>query len=379
MDRWMSRVVTLVIVVIALVILAVLGSALLGYVLHGVKDNEIAVKLRRSVIISVVGPGVYTDWNPFADIVEVKIEGVPFCAEDAEVLTKDQQRIGVKVCGTAHRPGLEKSDVLQANWSQYRTFYTSDEALVGRTRTENGQLITESFGLMQNIAQQAMKVCVGDRTFAQAVVGTARDEMRQCVDEQMSILAINYGGIEVKNIVVPNIILGPEVQSLLDQITKSKFEVDLARQDTLKAEENGRRQLAEQQATIRVEQGRVQELQRQAAITADLERQALEAQMAVINAEKANDLLIAQRDLEIALAKLEVEKAKALALIAKDTALAQLYSEHPEFLDYLVQLGWANALAQAGAIYIPSGTDPMTIIQPNGQGAQVVIPATPTP
>ncbi|RJR27458.1 hypothetical protein C4561_02065 [candidate division WWE3 bacterium] len=377
MDRGYSRWATLVVAVLILLVLLAAGTAVFGYMLHGVKDNEIAVKLRRSVITDIVGPGVYNDPSWFADIHDIKIEGVRFYAVDPEVLTKDQQRIGLVVEGDVYRPGLDKVDVIRDGWSLYRTFYTNDKALVGEIGTsERGEKFVQTPGLMQGLAQQAMKVCVGDRTFAESVVGSARDELRGCIDEEISKLAIQYGGIEVRNIIVPNIILSPEVTSLLDQITNSKFQVDLARQDTLKAEENGRRLLAETQAQIRVEQGKIQEEQRQAAITAELERKALEAQKVVIEAEKANELLKAQKDFEIAVAIFEVKKQEALSLIAKDTALAELYSLHPEYLDMLVQEMWSAALAEAGAIYIPAGTDPTTIIQPGtgSTGVNVIVP-----
>jgi hypothetical protein len=364
MNRGASRTIKWIVFIIVLFVLTLGGVSLLGYIWHNVGSHEIAIKFRRSVITDVVGPGVYTDLNPFADIKDIKIEGVKFCAVDPEVLTDDQQRIGVEVCGTVHRPGLDKIDIIKSNWSQYRTFYTSDEALVGKTRTENGVLITEIPGLMQNLAQQAMKVCVGDRIFDEAVVGSARDELRTCIDEEIQKLINNYGGIESRNIVVPNIILRPEVLAL---------EVI----NTRKADETGRRELAQQQATIRVEQGKVQEKARQDAITAELESEALEARKAVINAQKANELLQIQKDLEIAEERLKVKQTEALAAIAQDVALADLYALHPEFLDYLVQQEWADALADAGAVYVPAGVDPMTIIQPHGAGVDVVVPASP--
>lgn len=97
----------------------------------------------------------------------------------------------------------------------------------------------------------------------------------------------------------------------------------------------------------------------------------------MITAQKGNDLLEAQKNLEIAEARLKVERANAEALIAKDVALAKLYSEHPEFLDYLIQQGWAAALAKANVVYLPAGTDPTTILNVGDGTTQPVVPVTP--
>ncbi|MBN1149338.1 MAG: hypothetical protein JXA78_18900 [Anaerolineales bacterium] len=378
--RWIGRWIGFsLLVIILLFMVGILGVSIFGYALHSVGDNEIAVRLQKSVIKDIVGPGVYTDLNPFADIVDIKIEGVPFCAEDVEVVTKDLQRIGVRVCGTVHRPDLAKSTVLKQNWSQYKTFYTNDDDLVGRYENRGGQEVLIAKGLMQELSQQAMKVCVGDRIFNEAVVGTARDVLRTCMDEEISKLAEGYGGLEVRNVVVPDIILGDDVKQLMDDITKSRFETDLAVQNAIKAKEQANERLAQEQGSIRVEQGRVQEQKRQEAITADLEKQALEAQLAVIIAQKANDLRNAQEDQKIAEAQLEVEKTRAQAEIASVLALANLYADNPEYLDFLIQQLWAQAWANTDKVVVPAGTNPITILSPQSTPVPIVINPTTAP
>lgn len=39
---------------------------------------------------------------------------------------------------------------------------------------------------VQDLARQAMKVCVGDRTFDDNIIGTARDALRACIDDELS-------------------------------------------------------------------------------------------------------------------------------------------------------------------------------------------------
>ena len=365
----MNRSYTWLAILGALVIVAAIVLSLFGYVAHSVQPNEIAVRLRSSRIISIEGPGIYHDLNLFADIVDVKIEGVPFCAEDPEVLTRDQQRIGLRVCGTVHRPGLEKADQYVQFWSQYRTFYLSDAALVGEEVRDVGF----RNGLMQELGPQAMKVCVGDKTFTESVVGSARDVLRNCIDEEMSKLATNYGGLSIQNVIVPNIILGEEVQVLLDAITKAKFETDLAIQAAVKAKADADRTLAEEQGKIRVEQGKIQEEQRQKALTAELERKALEAQMQVIVAEKANELRAIQLSQEIAEGELQLKITLAKADLAKVAAEAQILTDNPAYWELRIAQMWADAWKNATKIVVPAGTDPMTVIDPDGQ-TPVVIP-----
>lgn len=335
-----------------------ISRALFGYFWHDVAANEIAIQFRKSQITNVVGPGNYNDTNWWADITNIKIEGVPWCAQDDEVITKDKQRVGVKACGTVHRPGLEQADVYRNLWSQYRTIYTSDDALVGSADGTTP-------GLMTNMGQQAMKVCVGDRNFDEAVVGAARDGLRECIDSEVDKLAKNYG-LRVENLTVPNVIIGPSVQTLLDQITDAKYQTKLAEEAALKAKADADRQLAEQQGEIRVEQGRIQETERQQAITAGLQKERLVAQQSVIEAQKANDLQTAQLQLAVEQAELEVAKTAAQAEIAGQMALATLFQQNPIYAEYMAHLASTQAWGKLDKVIVPAGTSVDSILSPDG-------------
>jgi hypothetical protein len=367
------------VVLVALLLLGFLIEATaFGYILYGVDSNEIAVQLQSGQIKDIVGPGVYMDLNPFADIQVIKVEGVAFTAYDPEVLTKDQQRIGGVVQGTVFRPGLAESPQILTNWALYKTYYTDDKALVGKVEYKDGKWVMESAGLMQTGALQAMKVCVGDRTFAEAVVGTARDLLGTCIDDQLSEFVQQYGGIQVQNITVPNVELTPKVQELMDAITQSKFETDLASQNKLKAQKEAERTLAERQGAIMVEQGEIQEKTRQETITAALEQQRLAAQKAVIEAQKSNELLTVQKDLEIADAQLKVDQTKAQSALAEKIAFALMLQNNPVYADYLVQQYWAAAWGNSSKFVIPAGTDPTTVLNPDDTAMPpVVVPTNP--
>ena len=100
----------------------------------------------------MVPPGVYSDVGLFVDLLKYNTQAYQFSAADPEVITQDNQRIGVTVSGSVLRPTLVSAtmDELISYWVQYQSVYTSDTAL---------QKVAE------DLSFQSMKVCVGDRPF----------------------------------------------------------------------------------------------------------------------------------------------------------------------------------------------------------------------
>ncbi len=330
------------------------------YFFERIEQQEVGVRFRQGRIYEVVGPGLYSDIGFYVEIKRVSSTAVSFTVQDDEIITKDKQRIGLVVSGDIFRPNLAHADVLRDLWAQYSAIYLSDE--VARTRVEG-------------LARQAMKVCVGERTFDDNVIGSARDVLRECIDEELSGLAANYG-LQIENVVVPNIILSPEVQQVLDQITKSRLDTEKAAQDKLKAEAEALAEQARQRGEVAVAQSRIQEETKQQTLLAQLEQEKLAAQKAVIEAQKANELLAAQRDLEInqALAKAAIEKAKAD--LALEIAKAELLSKNPGYLQLQIAQMNADALNETDKIiFTPEGSMP-TIILP-GPGIVPTVNTTP--
>ncbi|MFN2153737.1 MAG: SPFH domain-containing protein, partial [Anaerolineae bacterium] len=204
----------------------VVGLAVLGgvssqhmYFFQRVDPQEIGVRFRGGRIYQVVGPGVYSDLGWFAEIQKVSIEALTFSVQDPEVVTKDRQRVGFLVSGDVFRPSIGETGTYEALWPKYRNLYLSDEALQTR---------------INDLALQALKSCVGDRTFNDNVIGSARDELRVCIDEELNGLAGQLG-LVVRNVAIPNVILSTEVQAMLDAITQSRLDTELATQDAIKA------------------------------------------------------------------------------------------------------------------------------------------------
>ena len=148
---------------LALIIVAIVG-ALLGqfvYVFEVVEEQEIGVQFQSGQIQQVVGPGVYSDVGLFVNLERVSTQAIPFVVTDEELITADKQRIGLVVSGDIFRP--TDRDTIRTLWPQYRGIYLDDSLATNR---------------VQDLARQSMKVCVGDRTFDDNIIGTARDELR---------------------------------------------------------------------------------------------------------------------------------------------------------------------------------------------------------
>lgn len=363
--------------VVAIAVVLVAVSSVFGYAFYQVSSTQVAIQFMAGQPIGVVGPGVYTDLRPFADIKTIDVAGMPFQVEDKEVLTKDKQRIGVSVTGTVHRPGLDKADMILRNWSQYSIFYTDDTALVGVKSTDSQGATKVIGGVMTALGQQAEKVCVGDLNFDEAVIGSARDVLRECINQELDKLALGYG-LEVNNIVVPNIVMSAEVQKQLDDITAARFNTQLAQQRGEQAKAEADRDLQTQQGAIRVEQGKIQEKAKQDAITAELNQKALEAQALVIQQQKANELLTVQKDLDIQTKQAEVAAKEAEAKLAETRQMAELYQKNPEWVK-LKQIEYMSAAwKNTDKVIIPAGSDPYLFI--GGTPGNVTVPvATPTP
>ena len=377
MRRRSGGILTLFIVLVAVIVLASLATRFF-YFFVTVEQQEVGIQFQGGRIQEIVGPGVYSDAGLFVRLEKVSSQAIPFEVSDAEIITRDKQRIGVVVTGDIFRPGLAEKDLILANWAEYRGLYLDNTAAATR---------------VQSLARQAMKVCVGDRSFDQNVVGTSRDDLRNCIDDELNDL-ISAIGLRIANLVVPEIILSPEVQQALDAIVASRLATEKAAQDQLKAQAEAGAEQARQEGEIRVEQSRIQEQTRQQTILANLEQQRLTAQLAIIEAEranslaaketerqvlevqKANELLGAQLDLDINQALAEAAIARAQSDLARDTLLAQLYQASPAYVQLLIAQTNASALkATDKIIFTPEGVTPSIILP--GPGVTPTVDTTP--
>ena len=83
----------------------------------------------------------------------------------------------------------------------------------------------------------------------------------------------------------------------------------------------------------------------------------------MIESQSANDLLAAELALEIKQAEALAAEAAAQAELAVQIALADIYSENPEYLQLLIVQANAAALNPTDKIiFIPEGTTPTLVL-----------------
>jgi regulator of protease activity HflC (stomatin/prohibitin superfamily) len=377
--KGLRRPVTILLVFLGIAVVGILllsVSSRFFYFFEQINQDEVGVQFESGRIKNVVGPGLYSDAGLFVDLVRVPSRAVPFEVEDAELITKDKQRIGLVVSGDIFRPGLADAAVITGLWAKYNQLFTVDEAA-------RQQVITR--------ARQAMKVCVGDRNFDDAVIGTGRDVLRDCIDDELDRLSTDFG-LAVDNVAVPEVMLSAEVQVGLDRIVQLRLETEQARQDELKAQAQALAEQTRQEGEIRVAQSRIQEEARQQTMLAQLNEEKIqaqkavieaeranelarvEAQRAIIEAEKSNELLAAARDLEVQQARAAAAAESAKAATAVDAIMASIYTLNPGLLQLKIADLNAQALSPSDKIiFTPEGSSP-TIVLP-GPG---ILPTVPT-
>lgn len=339
------------------VVLFILGVAVFAmsnfWYFEVIENDEIGIKIRAGQIHEVVRPGIASDFGLFVQLIHVKTSAVAISVTDEELITSDKQRLGLQVTADVFRP--DEADVVRANYSDYRTLYINDTALQDR---------------MQAFTLQAMKVCVGNRKFDDAVIGSGRDELRSCIDEELSKLAEPLG-LEVRNVAVPQVSISPEVQAALDSIVQSRLATEKAKQDAEKAKQEATAQQALEEGRIRVEQSKLQEEARQQVTLQELKRQQLEAQLAVTEQEKIN----AQAELELARIAQQVAAERALADLAREQALADLYAKYPSYVALQMALANASAIKDTDKlIFIPEGSTPNLVFTNNSLLPSLEIP-----
>src|SRR5262245_48059539 len=171
--------------IVALIVIVVLSSFIRSFWYFEVINNdEVGIAIEAGQIHAIKQPGIAYDIGLFVELVKVKTSAVPITVDDPELITSDKQRIGLEVSADVFRP--READLVTSNYARYRGIYTDDESLRQR---------------MTAFTLQAMKVCVGDKKFDEAVIGSGRDALRACIDDELSALAEPLG-LEVRNVAV---------------------------------------------------------------------------------------------------------------------------------------------------------------------------------
>jgi hypothetical protein len=252
-----------------------------------VRTDQVGVQLNRNKIISIVGPGVYTDMGWFSDLREVSVGTLTFSVEDPEVATSDNQLVGVKITIQARRKSSD-ADV--------RNLVTNWPALV-----DDGALITT----VSATAREGIKV--GTRTFNIEGLLNDRNGLATRIREQLEADAEKYS-VEIVNITVENVALDPQYASTLQgkALMTAETEKELKRQELI------RQQYANQQLE---QQQRAQTLQEQ--LVAEEAQTAVQVEIATREGKEtaARALVYTQNEQAY-----ELERLRLMAQIIGDKA-----------------------------------------------------------
>lgn len=328
------------------------------YIMKGLGQQEMGVKIRAGEIVDIVGPGgIYSDFGLYVKMESYNIEGVWFQVSDDEVFTKDMQPVYVEIRGQVFRPSLtsvkEKKadgtieyfskDQIAKDFVNYRRIYTSNETLESQ---------------MDGFSRQAMKVCVGQNDLRGNAVAEGRDTLRNCIESELEKLTREIG-MYVNNIVVTDVQASDQAMVVINETNQYLLDAEKAKAQSQKLEQEGKANAVQKEAEIRVQQAAAQETARQKVVLAQLEEQELIAKRAVIEAGKENAILEQQLNAEKAKAATELAKAD----LANTELLAKIYEENPSYYQYLVAQLNASAIKETDKFMIvPEGTVPQIVL-----------------
>lgn len=261
-----------------------------------VATNQMGVQLNKNKIVTVVGAGVYSDSGYFSDLKVTDVDTKTFSVEDAEVLTSDNQAVGVKITIQARRKSDNESiENLFTNW----TALIDNQALIDTISA------TAREGLKNGVRGYTLPQLLDDR-----------NGLADAIRKQLELDSLKYG-VEIANVTVENISPSVEYMGILSQTANIKAETD-------------------------------KELQRQTLVKQTSLTNIVESEQKVL-AKKAQ-LLAEQAETDV-----QVEIAKRAGEVTK--AQNVVYTDNPQAFE-LEKLRLLEKLFSGKTVYyIPAGTD----------------------
>jgi len=221
-----------------LVLLFVFALSMTGcYFNNEVNTNQVAVHLDKNKIVEVVGPGVYSEVLCFfCDQKELDVDTLTFSVEDPEVLTKDNQAVGVKITIQARRKSDEAS---------VRNFFT------------NWSLLTNNEVLVQTIsatAREGMKN--GTREYTLPDLLNDRNGLAGAISKSLEDDAQKYS-VSIVNVTIENIAPSTQYMEILSQTANIKAQTDqeVRRQDLIN--QKAANDILQQQKNVQVSEAQV--------------------------------------------------------------------------------------------------------------------------
>ena len=211
--------------------LLVLSLILAGcFINDDVATDQTGVVVDGGEIKSCEGPGVYTNWNYFADLREVSNATLTFEVADPEVATQDSQLVGISVTIQARRNNdCESLTNLLTNWPAL----TADDQLIA---------------VISATANEAMKV--GTRQFTLTELLDDRNGLSTAIKVALEADAGKYS-TTIVNVSIKNVALDPKYAEVLQQkaLLTAQIEAALREQDLIK-QQAANDTLAQEQKTL---------------------------------------------------------------------------------------------------------------------------------
>lgn len=347
---------------IVLLVIFVLAAAFLFfkpvYLMKGLGQQEMGVKIRAGEIVDIVGPGgIYNDFGLYVKLESYNIEGVSFNVADDEVFTKDMQPVYVEIRGQVFRPSL--TSIKSVNDDGTISYFSKDE--IARHYVNYRQSYTDNSVLKEQLdgfSRQAMKVCVGQNDLRGNAVAEGRDTLRNCIENELEKLT-NEIGMYVNNIVVTDVQASEQAMQVINETNQYLLDAEKAKAQAQKLEEEGKANAVQKEAEIRVQQAAQQETARQKVTLAELEEKELIARREVLKAEKENAILEQELNAE----KAKAAELQAQADLAKERLMAQIYEENPGYFQLKVSEMNASAIKSTDKfIIVPEGSMPQLVL-----------------
>ncbi len=348
--------------IIVLAVILVLAAAFVFfkpvYLMKGLGQQEMGVKIRAGEIVDIVGPGgIYNDFGLYVKLENYNIEGVAFSVADDEVFTKDMQPVYVEIRGQVFRPSLTSIKSTDADGGV--SYFTKEEIaqhFVNYRQSYKDNDVLKS--QMDGFSRQAMKVCVGQNDLRGNAVAENRDTLRSCIENELEKLTSEIG-MYVNNIVVTDVQASEQAMQVINETNQYLLDAEKAKAQAQKLEQEGKANAVQKEAEIRVQQAAAQETARQKVTLAELEEKELIARREVLKAEKENAILEQELNAE----KAKAAELQAQADLAKEKLMAQIYDENPGY--YQLKISEMNASAIKGTdkvIIVPEGSMPQLVL-----------------
>jgi hypothetical protein len=237
-----------------------------------VSQNEIAVQMRGGKIVNVAEKtgGVYTDRDWYASLETLKVDAVTFPVEDPEVLTRDNQAVGVKITIQAVRKSDRASvENIFTRWNSIR----DDQNLINTisaTAREGMKVGTRNYTLSQLLDNRS------GITNAEGNTAGLADDIQAALEEDVAKYSV-----EIINVTVENIAPSAQYMEILSQTANLTAQTE---------QEKRRQELINQQAANNI----LEQQKRVEVAEAQLLAEQAETSVQVELAERKGEVIAAQ-------------------------------------------------------------------------------------